>query len=150
MTDPTPPEAAAKELEDAFAMLGDWESRYQFIIDLGKKLPKLDPALKVEPNRVHGCQATVFLSPRVEQGDGRTLIHFDAESDAMIVSGLIAILRRLYSGRTPRQIVDYPAEPVLGRLGLEEHLSPTRRNGLHHMVKRIRDLAAAAAAAPTA
>lgn len=148
---PPTPQQAADTLADAFAMLGDWELRYSFVIDLGKKLPRLDPASKTEQSRVHGCQATVWLVPRVET-NGQTVIHFDAESDAAIVTGLIAILKRLYDGRTPQQIAGFDIEGFLQRVGLEEHLSPTRRNGLHHMVQRIRSIADAAArhAAPTA
>jgi sulfur transfer protein SufE len=137
------PEQSADDLAAAFAMLGDWEARYTFVIDLGRKLPKLDPSFKTEQHRVHGCQATVWLVPRVES-NGQVLIHFDAESDAAIVTGLIAILKKLYDGRTPQQIVSFDIEGFLQRVGLEEHLSPTRRNGLHHMVKRIRAIAEAA------
>ncbi len=143
MTDIATPQSAADQLAAAFDMLGDWESRYGFVIDLGRKLPPLDPAFKTEQNRVHGCQATVWLVPRV-QANGQVRIHFDAESDAAIVTGLIAILKKLYDGRTPQQIASFDIEGFLQRVGLEEHLSPTRRNGLHHMVKRIRAIAEAA------
>lgn len=146
---PPTPQQAADTLANAFAMLGEWEARYSFVIDLGKKLPRLDPSFKTEQNRVHGCQATVWLVPRVASpgngnGDGQPVIHFDAESDAAIVTGLIAILKKLYDGRTPQQIASFDIEGFLQRIGLEEHLSPTRRNGLHHMVKRIRAIADAA------
>lgn len=143
---PVNPEKSADELADVFSLLGDWEQRYTFIIDLGRKLPRLDASLKTEQSRVHGCQATVWLVPRVES-NGQVTIHFDAESDAAIVTGLIAILKKLYDGRTPQQIASFDIEAFLKRIGLEEHLSPTRRNGLHHMVKRIRDIADAAVAA---
>lgn len=145
MMNPTP-EQSAEQLRDAFEMLGDWESRYAFIIDLGRKLPKLPEELKSEQHRVHGCQATVWLVPRV-QTNGSVRIHFDAESDAAIVQGLIGILKKLYDGRTPQQIASFDIESFLQSIGLEEHLSPTRRNGLHHMVQRIRGIADAAVAA---
>lgn len=125
------------ELLDTFSLLGDWEDRYRFIIDLGKHLPAMDPALKTEAHRVHGCQATVYLVPKVLPGG----VEFLAESDAAIVNGLIAILQRAYSGRTPEEILAFDIEGLLGQLDLAEHLSPTRRNGLFEMVKRIRSIA---------
>ena len=129
----------AEELIEAFELFGDWEQRYQFIIDLGKKLVLLREDEKIEANRVHGCQATVWLVADVN-GD---VMEFRAESDAAIVNGLIAILQRLYSGSTAEQVFSFEIKQFLGELGLEEHLSPTRRNGLHEMVKRIRAFARA-------
>ena len=138
----TEQEKQAEELVEMFELLDDWEDRYRFIIDLGKQLPPMPAEQKVEPNRVHGCQATVYLAPHVVEGEPPR-IQFLAESDAAIVNGLIAILQRVYSGHSPREILDYDIEALLQRLGLEEHLSPTRRNGLHEMVKRIRTIAKA-------
>jgi len=123
-----------------FEFLETWEERFTYLIDLGRHLAPMPEAEQVEENRVHGCQATVYLKAEVE-GNGQPVIRLRATSDAHIVSGLIAILLRMYSGRTPRDILDYDCEAVFRRLGLEEHLSPTRRNGLHAMIKRIRALA---------
>ncbi|MFP4144764.1 MAG: SufE family protein [Phycisphaeraceae bacterium] len=132
----------AAELVDTFELLDGWEDRYQFIIDLGKELEPLSEAEKTEANRVYGCQSTVHLVPEVT--DGGEAIEFRAESDAAIVNGLIAILRRVYHGRTPEEILGFDIEGFLHQLGLDEHLSPTRRNGLFEMDKRIRGIARAA------
>ncbi|MCC5830468.1 MAG: SufE family protein [Phycisphaeraceae bacterium] len=131
---------AAEELVEAFALLGDWEERYRFIIDLGRRLEPLDESLKIEAHRVHGCQSTVYLVPRIQSGDP-PIIDFQAQSDAAIVNGLIAILRRIYADRPAPEVLAFDAHGLLKRLGLDEHLSPTRRNGLHEMVKRIQSLA---------
>lgn len=132
----------AVELIDTFSLLNDWEDRYRFIIDIGKQLPPIEESEKTEQYRVHGCQSTVFIIPEVEAGPPPR-ISFRAQSDAAIVNGLIGILHQVYSGRTPQEIVDFPIEDFLRELGLNEHLSPTRRNGLYEMVKRIRTLAEA-------
>ncbi len=136
----TTQQTRADELVEAFEMLGEWEERYRFIIDLGRELEPLDPALKTEHHRVHGCQSTVYLVPRVQPGDPPA-IDFQAESDAAIVNGLIAILRRVYAGQTADEILAFDIHGLLKRLGLDEHLSPTRRNGLYEMVKRIHSIA---------
>jgi len=129
------------EIVDNFEFLGDWEERFTYVLDLGKKLPPMDEADMIEQNRVHGCQATVYYKPTVVAADP-PVIHFDATADAHIVSGLIAILLVMYNDRTPQQILDIDAESIFRKIGLEDHLSPTRRNGLHAMIKRIREVAA--------
>lgn len=129
-----------EELIEAFSLLDDWEERYRFIIDLGRELEPLEPELKTEHHRVHGCQSTVYLVPRVQPGE-QPVVDFQAESDAAIVNGLIAILRRVYAGRTAEEILSFDIQGLLARLGLDEHLSPTRRNGLYEMVKRIHTIA---------
>lgn len=139
----TTAEASAEQLVDAFEMFDGWEERYPFLIDLGRKLPPLDASEKVEENRVHGCQSNVWLvaqSKATENGEAR--IEFVADSDSSIVKGLIAILRRIYSGRTSREILSFDIESFLARLGLDSHLSMSRRNGLNGMVSRIKNLAA--------
>lgn len=122
-----------------FEMLDDWEERFTYLIDLGKKLPDMPEEERTEENRVHGCQAQVFMKPRVE-GDP-PVVTFDAWSDAATVRGLIAILMTIYAGKTPQEIMEVDAESTFEELGLEEHLSMTRRNGLHAMIKRIRAIA---------
>jgi len=129
------------EIVENFEFLGDWEERFTYVLDLGKKLSPMEPADMVEENRVHGCQATVYYKPTVVASDP-PVIHFDATADAHIVSGLIAILLTIYNDKTPAQILEIDAESIFVKIGLEEHLSPTRRNGLHAMIKRIRAIAA--------
>ena len=129
------------ELIENFEYLGDWEERFAYLIELGKKLPPLDESEMVEDNRVHGCQATVWL--RMLPINGESLaFEIRADSDAFIVKGLIAVLLLVYSGRTAEQIMATDCTGTFARLGLDKHLSPTRRNGLHSMVSRIKALAA--------
>lgn len=136
-----PANHAIDELVETFEFLDDWEQRYAYLIDLGRKLPPMDDADKTDATRVRGCQSTVWMVSRLNPGDPPT-IEFLADSDAHIVKGLIAVLQHIYSGRPASFIERYDAADVFRRLGLEEHLSPTRRTGLHAMVKRIKALAA--------
>lgn len=130
---------AIQEIEDTFEFLGDWEERFTYLIDLGKKLPEMPEADRVEANRVHGCQATVWLKADLDD-DNRLSLR--AVSDAHIVNGLIAIMLSLYDGTTPAEARAIDAKAVVDRLGLSEHLSPTRRNGLWAMIERIAALTA--------
>lgn len=130
------------ELVESFELLGDWESRFGYLIDLGKQLPPMDPADKCDAFRVHGCQAQVWMK-FTPHNDGH--IDITADSDAFIVRGLIALLMMIYSGRTAEEILNTDGQGVLKRLQLAEHLSPTRKNGLFAMVQRIRELATAQA-----
>lgn len=138
-----PPEAALAELAEEFELLGDWEERYRHLIDLGRELAPLAPHERSEAHRVRGCASQVWL---VTERDGARL-GFRGDSDAHIVRGLIAVLLRLYSGRTPAQIAAFDARAGLARLGLAEALSTQRSNGLASMVARIRAEADDAAAA---
>jgi len=126
-------EQAQQEIIEEFGFLGDWMDRYQYLIDLGRRLPDLSDAEKIDENRIRGCQSQVWFV--TEQSDGR--LEFRAISDAAIVSGLIALLLRIYSGKPAREILDTPADFVT-ELGLEEHLSPTRSTGLASMLAAIR------------
>jgi cysteine desulfuration protein SufE len=128
-------EAAVAELEEVFALLGDWEERYRHVIDLGRDLAPLTEAERSEANKVRGCASQVWLV--TEPGEARTL-KFRGDSDAHIVRGLIAILMELYSGRTPAAILAFDAKAALTRLGLTEALSRQRSNGLFSMIERIR------------
>lgn len=131
--------AAQDELIADFEMFEDWMDRYQYLIDLGRRLPDFPEQQKTDENRIRGCQSQVWFVAHSE--DGR--LHFNAISDAAIVSGLIALLLRLYSGRTPQDILD--TEPdFVAALELESHLSPTRSNGLSSMLAAIRRFAAEA------
>ncbi len=126
--------AAQEELVAEFALFDDWMDRYQYLIDLGRRLPDLAPEEKVDGNKIRGCQSQVWFV--TEQTDGR--LHFRAISDAAIVSGLIALLLRIYSGRRPADILDTPPDFVAA-LELEQHLSPTRSTGLASMLEAIRN-----------
>ena len=126
------------ELVENFELLGDWESRFAYLIDLGKALPPMDEADKCEDNRVHGCQAQVWMKFDPE-AEGKITI--SADSDAFIIKGLIAVLLLIYSGKSAKEILNTDGSAVLSKLQLAEHLSPTRKNGLCHMVLRIRELA---------
>ena len=138
---------AFEDIAETFAFLDDWEDRYRHVIELGRAMPPLDPAVKVPATRVEGCASQVWILPRITGTGPDAGFSFEGESDAMIVQGLIAILHALYSGLPVREVlaVDAPAE--LARLGLQDHLSSQRSNGLRAMVRRIRDLAGTAAAA---
>ena len=132
--------AAQQEIIDEFSLFEDWMDRYQYLIDLGRRLPEFPDELRTEENRIRGCQSQVWFVP--EKKDGR--LYFRAISDAAIVSGLIALLLRLYSGRHPQDILDTPPDFVEA-LQLQSHLSPTRSNGLSSMLEAIRRFAAEAA-----
>lgn len=129
-------QAAQEEVIEEFAFFDDWMERYQYLIDLGRRLPELPEADRVDANRIRGCQSQVWFV--AEERDGR--LYFRAISDAAIVSGLIAVLLRIYSGRQPRDILDTPPD-FIGALQLEQHLSPTRSNGLASMLAAIHDFA---------
>lgn len=133
--------AAQQEVLEEFQLFDDWMDRYQYIIDLGKRLPAMPQDEMVDDNRIRGCQSQVWLVAE-PQGDR---LHFRATSDAAIVSGLIAILLRIYSDKRPQDILDTPADFV-ATLGLEKHLSPTRSNGLASMLTAIRRYASEAVA----
>lgn len=132
-----------EELAETFEMLGDWEERYRYLIELGRKLPELPQADHSEANKVRGCMSQVWMTAQTVPGPPLQL-HFTGDSDAHIVKGLIAVLFMLYSDRTPQQILDTDVGEAFGRLGLENHLSMNRRNGFYSMVERIKQLAAQA------
>ncbi|WP_419320727.1 SufE family protein [Caulobacter sp. ErkDOM-E] len=129
-----PIDAALTELADEFELLGDWEERYRYVIELGRDLAPLSDAERSEANKVRGCASQVWLVTEPKD-DGS--IAFRGDSDAHIVSGLIAILLRLYSGQPAGDIAAFDAKAALDRLGLSEALSSQRSNGLKAMVARI-------------
>ncbi len=131
---------AFEEIVEDFEFLEDWEDRYRHVIELGKAMDPLDEALKVPATKVEGCASQVWLHPKIAGG----ILEFDGDSDAMIVRGLIAILIALYGGLSAREALAVDASAELGRLGLNDHLSSQRSNGLRAMVQRVRDLAGAA------
>jgi cysteine desulfuration protein SufE len=127
---------AQAAIRDEFAFFSDWAERYQYLIDLGRKLPDLPPEWKIEPNRLHGCQSMVWI---VVEGDVERL-DFHAISDSAIVSGLIYLALRVYSGRSAAEIAGTDAD-YIGDIGLARHLSPTRSNGLGALLAFIREQA---------
>ncbi|MFN7225225.1 MAG: SufE family protein [Paracoccaceae bacterium] len=130
--------AAFEDIVETFDFLDDWEDRYRHVIELGKAMPALSEEFKVPALKVNGCASQVWLRPVVE--DGR--FDFQGDSDAMIVRGLIAILHAMYSGLPLSEVTRVDAGAELGRLGLNEHLSAQRSNGVRAMVDRIRSVAA--------
>jgi cysteine desulfuration protein SufE len=141
MNTQTSADEAQQEIAEEFAYFGDWTERYQYLIDLGKQLPPFPEEHKSEDYRVLGCQSMVWLVP---SGDAQCM-HFEATSDSAIVSGLIALVLRVYSDRPARDIVD--TEPTfIGTIGLAKHLSPTRSNGLASMLAKLKGYAAQALA----
>ena len=130
--------AAFEDIAETFDFLDDWEDRYRHVIELGRAMPPLDDSFKVPAYKVDGCASQVWLRPMIE--DGR--FGFQGDSDAMIVRGLIAVLHALYAGVPVGQVAGIDAPAELARLGLNEHLSSQRSNGLRAMVERIRKVAA--------
>lgn len=129
------------DIAETFDFLDDWEERYRHVIELGRALPPMDDALKVPANKVEGCASQVWIFPRID-GDGpQARFDFLGDSDAMIVRGLIAVLHALYAGHTMAEVVRIDALAELTRLGLDEHLSSQRSNGLRAMVGRIHAVA---------
>ena len=125
------------ELIDDFSFFENWEDKYQYLIDLGRNVPKMDEKLKVDKNKLKGCQSVVYFSNSVNN-DGS--INFIANSDAAIVQGLIALMLKVYSGRKPQEILDIDIK-FLEQIGLDEHLSPTRKNGLSSLISSIKNAA---------
>ncbi len=122
-----------EEIIEEFSAFDDWMDKYQMIIDLGNELPELDSRYKTDDNLIEGCQSRVWL--QVEYTDG--MVIFNADSDAIITKGLVSLLIKVMSGHTPQEILDSDLH-FINEIGLTEHLSPTRSNGLLAMVKQMR------------
>ncbi len=132
--------ARFEEIVEDFDFIDEWEDRYRYVIDLGKKMPPLSEGQKIPATKVEGCASQVWIVPEIE-GEGATArIGFQGESDAMIVAGLIAVLHALYDGLTPDEALKVEAQAEMGRLGLDQHLSSQRSNGLRAMIQRIRHI----------
>ncbi|MGH6815926.1 MAG: SufE family protein [Hyphomicrobiaceae bacterium] len=125
-------------IRDDFALLDEWEDRYRYVIELGKTLPPLSPHLRTDANKVRGCVSQVWLATAAEKVAAEPRFHFAGDSDAHIVRGLIAILFALYRNRTARDILKIDAHALFAELGLKDHLTPQRSNGLAAMIERIR------------
>jgi cysteine desulfurase/selenocysteine lyase len=138
------PRVAADELVEEFDLFDNWGERYQYLLDMGEDIPPLPDEFRTEANRVRGCQSTVFLWARKRPGTA-DMVEFLADSDADLVRGLIAVLQRLYSGQKAEQVRVFDIEGFFARLGLDQHLTLGRRNGLAAMVQRIRHFAASLA-----
>ncbi|MGV2976679.1 SufE family protein [Roseibium alexandrii] len=136
------------DILETFEFLDDWEDRYKYLIDLGKELPPLTDAERSEEHKVRGCVSQVWLITGIEKNDeGAPVLMFRGDSDALIVQGLVAIVTAVFSGKTAEGILKTDVEGVFNQLGLQEHLTPQRSNGLRSMVGRIRTDAEAALAA---
>ncbi|HEY2647571.1 MAG TPA: SufE family protein [Puia sp.] len=136
------PDVNIKETEEEiiseFALFDSWDDKYEYIIDLGKKLPALDPKYKTDDNRVRGCQSSVWLVVDFKNGK----LYFQADSDAVIVKGLISMLIRVLNGRTPDEILDAKMD-FIREIGMTTHLAQTRSNGLLSMIKQMKHYALA-------
>jgi len=126
-------EAIQNEIIDEFSMFEDWEERYQYMIDLGKSLPLIDEDYKIDSNLIKGCQSKVWVHAELKDD----LISFTADSDAIITKGIIAILIRVFSNQHPEAIINADTE-FINEIGLKDHLSPTRANGLVNMIKQLK------------
>lgn len=130
------------ELIENFELFDSWEDRYRYIIDLGKKLPVMAEEDKTEENKVRGCMSQVWLTHEVVMGDGgNKTIRYTADSDAFIVKGLIGVLFEVMNERGPKDILAVDPKDLMTRIGLENHLSPNRRNGFVAMVDRMQHVA---------
>jgi cysteine desulfuration protein SufE len=138
MTDHRTIEEIENEIVEEFSLFDSWDDKYEYIIDLGKKLPPLEEKYKVDENRVRGCQSTVYLVADYENGR----VYYKAESDAVIVKGLISMLIRVLSGQKPDDIVNAPLN-FIREIGMMTHLAQTRSNGLLAMVKQMKNYALA-------
>jgi cysteine desulfuration protein SufE len=135
---------ASQRFEDIaadFAFLDDWEDRYRYVIELGRGMDPLEEAFRVPATKVDGCASQVWIAPHVKGDGADARFDFSGDSDAMIVRGLIAVLHALYSGLKAREVLSVDAAVEMGRLGLDQHLSSQRSNGLRAMVGRIRAIA---------
>ncbi|MGE0407862.1 MAG: SufE family protein [Amphiplicatus sp.] len=135
--------AAFDDILADFAFLSDWDDRYKYLIDLGRRLPPFPEALRDEAHKVRGCASQVWFHAREDEKDGRKIVAFEGDSDAHIVKGLIALLFALYADKTAEEIAEVDAEAALAPLDLKDHLTPQRSNGLAAMVKRIGEFGAA-------
>ena len=124
---------AFEDIVDDFEFMDDWEDRYRYVIELGKAMPPLEDAFKVDANKVHGCASQVWMQQYIDDG----VYRFDGDSDATIVRGLVAVLQKLYNGLPIADARNVNAQAELGRLALQDHLSSQRSNGLRSMIERV-------------
>ncbi|MBM3531052.1 MAG: SufE family protein [Alphaproteobacteria bacterium] len=135
----TPTITPVDEIVENFALLDDWDDRYRYLIELGRTLPPLPEAARIDTNKVQGCASQVWLATSIApNGAAGPVLNFQGDSDAHIVRGLIAVLFALFSGKAARDILTSDAIALFEKLGLREHLTPQRSNGFRSMVERIR------------
>ncbi len=127
------------ELLDNFSFLDGWEEKYQYVIDLGHKLEPLDEKYKTDDWKIKGCQSQVWLVPQIQNG----IFHFKGDSDAILVRGIISIVLLIYNDKTAEEIKNIDIAKIFVKLGLEENLTPSRRNGMLSMVEKIKQYASA-------
>ncbi|HBG24936.1 MAG: Fe-S metabolism protein SufE [Bacteroidetes bacterium GWF2_41_61] len=127
-----------QEIVDEFSIFTEWMDKYEYLIELGKSLPIIGDSAKQESNLIKGCQSRVWLNAQISDGK----LYFTADSDAIITKGIISLLVRVYSGRTPKEILEADIE-FIEKIGLQDNLSPTRANGLLSMIRQIKYYAAA-------
>ena len=127
-----------EDIRNDFAFLDDWEDRYRYVIELGRALPPLSDALRTEANKVRGCASQVWVATTIRPGPDGPVVELRGDSDAHIVRGLVALVLSLYSGRTAREVAETDAFELFQHLGLAQHLTPQRSNGVRAMVDRIR------------
>lgn len=135
-------------LKEDFAVIDEWEDRYRYVIELGRAMPPLAEAERIPANKVQGCASQVWIAAHQEKNGSEPRLSFTGDSDALIVKGLIAIIFRLFSGKAASEILAIDAGAILDELGLREHLTPQRSNGVASMVMRIKSDAQAALARP--
>ena len=133
------------DIREDFELLDDWEDRYRYVIELGRKLPPFPDNARNDANKVRGCASQVWLTSTAELDGGKRVMRFEGDSDAHIVRGLVAVLLAIYNGHTPDEVLAVDAHKIFGDLGLSQHLTQQRSNGLASMVARIKADAAAAA-----
>jgi cysteine desulfuration protein SufE len=133
-------------LKEDFAVIDEWEDRYRYVIELGRAMPPLAEAERIPANKVQGCASQVWIAAHQEKNGSEPRLSFTGDSDALIVKGLIAIIFRLFSGKAASEILAIDAGAILDELGLREHLTPQRSNGVASMVTRIKSDAQAALA----
>lgn len=133
-----------EDIVETFEFLDDWEDRYRHVIEMGRAMPPLNDVLKVSATKVDGCASQVWIVPKIDGAGPQAVLNFDGESDAMIVNGLIAILKVLYAGNTVEKALEIDALGAFARLGLDQHLSAQRSNGLRAMIERLRAVSQAA------
>ena len=126
-------ETIEAEIVDEFSLFDSWEDKYEYIIDMGKKLPTLSTEFKKDENKIKGCQSTVWMHSDIKGGK----VYYEADSDAMIVKGLVSMLIRVFSGQPPEAVINAPVK-FIDDIGMSSHLAQTRSNGLRAMIKQMK------------
>lgn len=139
----TTQEQKATEILEAFSYIEDWETRYEYLIDMGKRLPPMAAEARSQENLVQGCQSQVWVTAQALPSEGGKVVHLTADSTSTITKGIVSILHAVYSEEAPEAILTFDIDGLMTSLELDQHLSPARRNGLYGMITKIKTLAAA-------